>query len=317
MLLTIAVITAALFGALAIYSAWSVAAIERAHPPAGRFVPVEGGRLHVVELGAADAPPVVLLHGASGNLGDLRLALGERLAKQFRVILIDRPGHGWSERPGGRRDASPARQASLIHQALEAIGVRRAIVAGYSWSGALAAAYALEFPQAVAGLVLLAPVTHPWPGGVAWYHHVLTTPVIGPLFARTLAYPFGKMLIEPGVRAVFAPQTPPPDYAERAGSELLLRPGEIIANAEDVLALKPFVTAQAQRYGAIQAPTVIISGDSDDVVSVDIHSRAIAAMLPRARLSVLPGVGHMVHFAAADRIAEAVAELVAANKSRQ
>ncbi len=317
MILTVAAVIAGLFGALAIYSAWSVAAIERAHPPAGRFVAVEGGRLHVVELGPADAPPLVLLHGASGNLRDLQLALGERLARQFRVILIDRPGHGWSERPGGSRDASPARQAALIHQALEAMGVRRAIVVGYSWSGALAAAFALEFPQAVAGLVLLAPVTHPWPGGVAWYHHVLTTPIVGPLFAHTFTVPIGKMLLGPGVRAVFAPQTPPPDYAERAGSELLLRPGEAVANAEDILALKPFVTAQAPRYGAIEAPAVIVSGDSDDVVSVDIHSRAIAAMLPRGRLIVLPGVGHMLHFAAGERIAGAIAELAAANSSRQ
>ena len=95
------------------------APIEHAHPPTGRFVEVDGGRLHLVELGPAGAPPVVLLHGASGNLGDMRLALGERLARSHRVILIDRPGHGWSDRPGGSADASPARQAALIHQALE------------------------------------------------------------------------------------------------------------------------------------------------------------------------------------------------------
>ena len=156
----------ALLGALAVVTALGVAAIERANPPQGRFVEVEGGRLHLVELGSPDAPPVVLLHGASGNLGDMRLALGDRLAVRHRVILIDRPGHGWSERPGGSADASPARQAKLIHQALQTIGVRRAIVVGHSWSGALATAYALDNPQDVAGLVLLAPVTHPWTGNI-------------------------------------------------------------------------------------------------------------------------------------------------------
>ena len=51
-----------------------------------------GGRLHVLELGpASDAPPVVLLHGASGNLADMRLTLGARLSQRHRVILIDRP----------------------------------------------------------------------------------------------------------------------------------------------------------------------------------------------------------------------------------
>jgi alpha-beta hydrolase superfamily lysophospholipase len=115
---TVFAVTAAILGALAALTVVGVDKIERAHPPSGRFVEVEGGRLHLVELGAPDAPPVVLLHGASDNLGDMRLALGDRLAANYRVILIDRPGHGWSDRPGGRADASPARQAKLVHQAL-------------------------------------------------------------------------------------------------------------------------------------------------------------------------------------------------------
>jgi pimeloyl-ACP methyl ester carboxylesterase len=307
----IAVAVAALMGALAMYSAWAVAAIEKAHPPVGRFVDVEGGRLHVVEMGPPDAPPVVLLHGASGNLRDMRLALGEGLARQYRVIMVDRPGHGWSARHGGPADASPARQAALIHQALETIGVRRAILVGHSWSGALATAYALDHPQSVAGLLLLAPVTHPWETGVAWYHHVLTTPLAGPVFARTLAFPIGKLLLGPGIQNVFAPQQAPPDYAQRAGAELLLRPAELIANAQDMIGLKAFVTAQAPRYGGIEAPTVIIHGDADDTVSLDIHARAIAPMLPRGRLIVLPGVGHMVHHVAREQVLQALAELPA------
>ena len=91
---------ALVLAALAVVTAIGTAAIERAYPPAGKFVEVEGGRLHVLELGPADAPAIVLLHGASGNLGDMRLALGESLAARYRVILVDRPGHGWSDRPG-------------------------------------------------------------------------------------------------------------------------------------------------------------------------------------------------------------------------
>ncbi len=315
MILTIVAIAAALLGALAVITWLGVGRIEQAHPPSGRFVEVDGSRLHLVELGPAGAPPVVLLHGASANLGDMRFALGDRLAANHRVIAIDRPGHGWSARPGGSADASPARQAALIHQALQRIGVRRAVLVAYSWSGALATAYALDHPGSVAGLVLLAPVTHPWPGGIAWYHHVITAPLLGPLFTHTLAFPIGKALIGPGVKAAFAPQEPPPDYLERAGGELILRPAEMTANAEDLASLKSFVTAQAPRYGSIQAPAVVIVGDTDDIVSPDIHARAIAAMLPRAKLIVLRGVGHMVQFAARDQIVAAVAEL-ASGRSR-
>lgn len=287
-------------------------AIERSHPPAGQFVEVDGGRLHIVLLGRPDAPAVVLLHGASGNLGDMRLALGERLAQRYRVILIDRPGHGWSDRPDGGDDASPARQAALIHQALTKLGVDQAIVLGHSWSGAAATAYTLAYPEAVAGLVLLAPVTHRWPGGVAWINNLVATPVIGPLVAHTFILPMGYFLISPGVAAVFTPEIPPPDYAEHTGLRMLLRPSEFIANAQDLAGLKAFVTAQAPRYGEIKAPVAIIAGAADRVVYTDIHSRAIAAMLPQARLTVLPGVGHMVQYTAADLAVRAIDDMATA-----
>ena len=302
--------TMTVLGGLGLFTAFCVRSIEQAHRPAGRFVEVSGGRLHVVELGPATAAPVVLLHGASGNLEDMRLALGDKLAERHRVILVDRPGHGWSERPGGSADASPARQAALIHEALQRIGVRRAVIVGHSWSGALATAYALAYPDAVSGLLLLAPVTHPWQGGVGWYNPILTTPIIGPLFARTLALPIGKLLTGPVVTSVFAPHKPPQDYAERTAVELVLRPAELIANAEDLIQLKAFVSAQAPNYGTIAAPVTIITGDIDYVVSLQVHAQAIAAVLPRGKLIVLPGVGHMVHHVAADAVVEAIARLV-------
>ncbi len=300
------VVVVALFGGI---TAIGTALIERAHPPSGRMVEVEGGRLHVVELGPAQAP-VVLLHGASGNLEDMRFALGERLAARYRVVLIDRPGHGWSDRPHGAADASPARQADLIHQALNNIGVRRAIIVGHSWSGALATAYALAYPEEVSGLVLLSPVTHPWPGGVAFINRVAAAPVLGPLFVRTFVLPAGYFLLRPGVAAVFAPQMPPLDYAARTAVALILRPAEFRANAQDLVGLKDFVTAQAPRYGEIKVPVAIISGDvTDRIVWTDLHSRGSARQMPNATLDVLPGIGHMVHYAAPDLIVAAIDRL--------
>ena len=316
MILIILAIAAVVLGGLAVFTKLGVRRIERAHPPAGRFVEVTGGRLHLVELGPAGAPPVLLVHGASGNLNDMRVALGDRLAPRYRVILVDRPGHGWSDRPGGSADASPARQAALIHQALERIGVSRAIVVGHSWSGALATAYALAYPESVAGLVLLAPATHPSEESIGWYAPVLTTPVVGPLFARFVMLPLGQFLVRPAVRAVFAPQPAPDNYVERAAVELVLRPKEITANAEDLARLKAFVAIQAPHYGAIQAPTTIITGDIDNTVSHRIHAEVIAAMLPRGTLIVLPGIGHMPHHAAADVAIKAIDELASSRVSR-
>jgi pimeloyl-ACP methyl ester carboxylesterase len=305
----------AIVGGLIITTAVGVARIERAHPPTGRMISVNGGRLHMVELaprGPAIGPPVLLLHGASGNLEDMRLALGEKLAANRRIILVDRPGHGWSERLGGDADASPANQAALVAQVLNRLGITQSIVVGHSWSGALAAAYALSYPERTAGLVLISPVTHPWRGGVAWYYNLATTRVVGSLFARTLVLPLGLALIDRASKAVFAPHQAPDNYVRRAAISLVLRPKQFLANARDVAGLKDFVAAQAPRYRDLQTPTVVVTGDRDTTVAPKIHSRAVAAALPNARLIVLEGVGHMPHHTAADIVVSAIDRLATA-----
>jgi pimeloyl-ACP methyl ester carboxylesterase len=311
--ITIAVSLIALLAAITAVGAWW---IERAYPPTGRFVDVNGGRLHVVELDArenptAGDPPIVLLHGASGNLGDMRVALGDQLARRHRVILIDRPGHGWSERSLGGDGASPARQAAMIGELLGHLGVDRAIIVAHSLAGTVAAALALDEPARVAGLVLIAPVLNPWSTGIAWYYSVAAAPYVGPLFVWTLALPSGAMLTNSTVALVFAPQAVPADYVQRAAIPLVLLPRNFLANARDVAGLHAFVTAQAPRYPGIKAPTVIITGDRDTIVSPQIHSRALAAILPHSKLVVLEGVGHMPHHVAADKVIAAIEEVTA------
>ena len=310
------------FGALVAMTTVGVARIEAAHPPTGQFVEVEGVRLHVAEIGLArDAPgaepAVVLIHGASGNMEDMRLALGERLAASHRVILIDRPGHGWSSRPAGDVYASPTRQAELVDQALSQLGVRRAILVGHSWGGALATAYALAFPDRTAGLVLLPAVTHPWQADPGWYNNLVSLPGIGPLFLRTLVYPLSFFLADGVSRSVFEPQAVPEDYLHRAAIRLVLRPKTFFANARDLALLKSFIAAQVPCYAGLRSPTIIITGDCDTMVSPDINARALAAALPRAKLVFLKGVGHMPHHASPEAVAAAVDELAPAHQAKR
>jgi pimeloyl-ACP methyl ester carboxylesterase len=299
----LAIFVVAALAVLAAITQIGVLALQRAHPAQGRMIEVEGARLHVVEIGPRDAagPPIVMLHGASSNLEAMRQPLGERLAEHHRVILIDRPGHGWSTR-AHEADSTPAVQGRMIDSALERLGIGEAIFVVHSWSGALGARIALDYPGRVAGLVMLAPVTHPWRGGVGWYNNVVTTRLIGPLLAYTITLPLGYFVAESGARNVFLPQLMPDGYVKNTATSLLLRPREFLDNAKDLVTLKQAVAEQAPRYAAITAPTVVISGDVDKTVSTNIHSRPFTAVVPNAKLIVLEGVGHMVQNAATDLV---------------
>jgi pimeloyl-ACP methyl ester carboxylesterase len=309
----VAVIVVAALVVLALVTQAGVWLAERAHPAQGRMVEVSGATLHVVELGPRDAagPPIVMLHGASANLEVMRQPLGMRLAKAHRVILIDRPGHGWSTR-AQLEDSTPEIQSRMIDAALEKLGVGEAVFVVHSWAGALGLRMALDHPQRVAGLVMLAPVAYPWPGGVGRYNRIVSMPVIGPLLAYTITLPLGTLLAGPGARGVFLPQAMPDGFLENTATSLLLRPCEFLANARDLVALKAAVAEQAPRYAAIKAPITIIAGDTTDkTVSTNIHSRPLAATAPNARLIVLPGVGHMVQYAGPDLVISEIEGMVA------
>lgn len=297
--------------ALALATQAGVLLIQRAFPPRGRMVEVVGAVLHVVELGPRDAagPPIVMLHGASSNLQAMQYPLGDRLGRSRRVILIDRPGHGWSRRERVA-DSTPAIQGRMIMEALAKLGVDRAIVVAHSWAGALGLRMALDDPERVAGLVLLAPVAYPWRGGVGRYNEVISTALLGPLLAYTITLPLGCLVTGAGARGVFAPQPVPDHFVRDSATPLLLRPREFIANAKDLVTLKAAVVAQAPRYAEIEAPITIISGDADKTVYTDIHSRPLAATAPSARLIVLPGVGHMVQHAASDLVVSEIEAMV-------
>ncbi|HEX3504962.1 MAG TPA: alpha/beta hydrolase [Xanthobacteraceae bacterium] len=311
-------VIAAIFVIGAVISFIGTTLIERAHPPRGRFVEIAGLRQHFIETGeSAQAAhqdiPIVLIHGAGCNLEDMRLALGDRLAGR-RVISIDRPGHGWSERGWsdrrGRQGSSPEYQAAVVRQVLDRIGVDRAILVGHSWGGALALRLALDHPQRVSGLVLLAPPLYPLFHGVTWFYELMATPFLGGLIAHTMLMPVGLLFIGVGFWGAFLPQMPPRRYLKCAGTLLSLRPKTFLANSRDIADLKINIPPQAARYATLAVPTTIVTGDRDLIVAPRQHAMAFAAAVPAAKLVVLPGVGHMLHHAAPERVAAEIERMM-------
>ncbi len=283
--------------------------VETRFPAIGQFVDVDGGRLHLVDLGPRNSSPektIVLLHGATANLRDMVSSIGEPLSKQYRIIAIDRPGHGWSERRGGRKDARLEVQARLVAQALDKIGVTRATILGHSWAGALVLKLALDYPQLTQSIILISPVTHPWPGGVTWYYTASTIPVIGEVFVNAIVAPVAVQTMPAALAGVFAPSVPPKDYAVKTGAALVFRPDEFRANSEDVRDLLPQVVEQASRYKGLTIPALIFAPDTDTVASPVIHAQTIAKEISGAKLVILKGAGHAPHHS---RTAEVVQEI--------
>jgi pimeloyl-ACP methyl ester carboxylesterase len=292
-----------LYGILSIVlAAWlatrlATAFINFRFPPLGTFMQVQGARMHVLDLAAPadaapDAPVFVLLHGASGNIRDALGSMGRSLNEKYRVVLIDRPGQGHSQKMY-RHQSDPRIQADMVAEVMDMLEIRRAVVVGHSWGAAVAAAFGYQQRDKAAALVFVAPATHPWPGGIDWHYKIGSKPLIGRVFAELLAFPIGISLVPCALRAIFRPGEPPETYRETVGAALVLRPASFLANCQDIADLFANVVAMQVRYPEIDCPVEIVTGDSDYIVAPAIHSYGLARDIRGAALTVLPGVGHM------------------------
>ena len=282
---------------------------ERKAPVIGEFVEVNGAQLHVVDIGPKESAkaPVVLIHGASVNLRDMKIALGDVLAQDRRVIMIDRPGRGYSERPMNGYELDV--QAQYIRSAVSALDVEAPIIVGQSFGGAVALSYALQYQEEMAGLVLLAPVSHEWPGGVAWYNNASQIPVLGFLLRRFLIPPFGYLTLDDSIDDSFSPDETPPEYVARAGLPLLFRPKDFKSNAEDLANLKQEIIKQQDHYGELVLPVAIVTGEADTTVSPEIHAKTLVGEIDGATLLLLPKTGHALHHSQTARIASVIDEI--------
>jgi pimeloyl-ACP methyl ester carboxylesterase len=289
----IAIIIAVLalgFAGLAIYARLVARRVEREVPPLGRFVEVDGAKLHYVDRG--EGPAVVMIHGIGANLRHYTHTILDEIAKTNRVIAIDRPGCGYSERPRGA-DNSTGTQAAIIQKALDELGVTDPLIVGHSLGGSVALAHAMYQPGEARGYVLIAPLAAPpemKPPFDRWY---VTSPLRRWLIAWTIGVPMG-IKYGPALTAfVFAPQTPPADFGTGSGAFLGLRPKAIINNFRDAVASPVTVEAIYMSYAEIDVPVICLYGVRDQVLDPERNLAPLATM-HSAEIQLLDGAGHML-----------------------
>src|SRR4051794_24904457 len=295
--------SAAALGAAALYTNKMTRDAERETPPIGRFLDVDGVRLHYIERGTDET--LVLIHGNGTLIQDFTInGLVDRLSQRYRVIVFDRPGYGYSERP--RQVWTPRAHATLFEHALQQLGVEWALVLGHSWGTMVAISLALQAPMLVHSLVLLSGDYFP----TARMDVVLSSPNaipgIGDALRHTVSPPLARLMLPGGIRAMFAPAPVPESFDRLFPKDLMLRPIQLRASAEDAALMTPSVIELEQHYRELKLPVVILTGGDDQIADVDRQSRRLHDEIPQSELSVLPGLGHMVHHLAPDQVIKAI-----------
>jgi pimeloyl-ACP methyl ester carboxylesterase len=288
-------------------SAIYTARAENAHPPAGIFLELNEAKTHVIRRGS-EGPVVLMIHGASANAQEFTGSLTPRLSDTHRVLMVDRPGHGYSARP--KKSSTLGVQAQQMAGVLEALAPgEKAIVLGHSFGGAVALRLALDRPDLVSALFLAAPVSHDWGTDTnAWYTSAAANPIFGGAFVQLVPL-IGPSQARDGILGVFSPETAPENYYENAAIPLLFRPSHFRANASDVHHLREELARQQDRYDELKMPITVFSGMRDSVLKPALHVGKLVDQIPHLERVDYPDGGHMPHHAHGDDIARRVREL--------
>ena len=298
-------VAAAGLAASALYVREETRRAEREYPPTGKFITVNGVRLHFIDTGGAD-PVLVLFHGNGAMIADMEISgLVDEAAKRYRVIAFDRPGYGYSERPRDRA-WGPKDQADLFRDALVLLGFTRPLVFGHSWGTQVAVTLALDHPDSVSGLVLASGYYFPTARAEGIMAVPATTPLLGDLLRHTISPLIGRLMAPGLFRKMFAPQPVPPRFLAEFPVGLTLRPSQIRASSEETALMVPAAAGLEGRYHQLRLPVCIMAGADDRIVDVDHQSVRLKGVIGQSELRVLPGLGHMIHHFATDQVVRAI-----------
>jgi pimeloyl-ACP methyl ester carboxylesterase len=279
---------------------------EEKNPPTGRFIDVDGVRLHYVERGAGD--PIVLLHGNGSMVQDFECSgLIDLAAREYRVIAFDRPGFGYSERP---RSSiwTPDAQARLLKSALDKIGVSSAIVLGHSRGASVAVAMGLEYPALVRGLVLASGYYYPTPRADPLASIATSLPLIGDILSHTLSPLLSRLTWPLMLAKIFEPRRVPSKFSGFP-QEMAFRPSQLRAAAAESTLMIPDALMSRGRYGELKMPVTIIAGEQDRLIDTETQSARLHSELSRSTFHRIEGNGHMIQQTATEEVMAALREV--------
>jgi pimeloyl-ACP methyl ester carboxylesterase len=300
-LLAVLVVGAVLYVCYFAYATRRIAAkAEQAVPPSGRFIDIDGNRIHYAEAG--EGRPILFIHGLGAQFHQFEHPLFNRLKGEFHLVALDRPGSGYSVRARGA-SAGISEQARVIVRFMEKLGMEKPLVVGHSLGGIISLAIAIEHLGKISGLALLSPYTR--------YSEEME-PAFAPLeirqpwrrwlISQTFAIPNALKTAPQVLDFVFGPQAMPADYPIAGGGMSGLRPSHFYATSSDLVATGLDMKRLEARYREIEVPVGILFGTADRVLHYEPHGLAMLEKVPGLDLELLDGIGHMPQFVATDQV---------------
>jgi 3-oxoadipate enol-lactonase len=226
-----------------------------------------------------EGPPVVLLHGGTGDPESYWAPQIPVLSEHFRLVLTQYPGYG--DEAGGEAEFSIPNCAAHVQTLLDELGIDRASFVGLSLGGAVSMQFALDCPDRVRRLVLADTMSGVW---TQKFRRFIDHALIGALEDGSHDLMFELNLI-------FA-------FSERylAENEAVLEKQKEAWRAMDVAKYTAMLRSIRDwsiddRLGEIEAPALVLWG-SEDIEIPRVYSERLASALPHAILSVIEGSGH-------------------------
>ncbi|MGP1394490.1 MAG: acetoin dehydrogenase dihydrolipoyllysine-residue acetyltransferase subunit [Inquilinaceae bacterium] len=254
-------------------------------------IDIAGRPMRRLVVGQGDGPPMVLIHGFGGDL-DNWLFTSPTLAEKRQVHAIDLPGHGGSTKDVG--DGSIAALAASVAAYMDAEGIGSTHLVGHSMGGAIALTLALEQPDRVASITLLAPA------GLG--------PEIDSSYIEGFIAAERRKDLKPHLEKLFA--DPSPVSRDLVENVLKMKRLDGVGAALRTIADAVFPGGRQAldfrgRLGEVAAPMQIVWGGEDRIVPAS-HAEGVPV-----ETHLLKGKGHMAHMEAAaevNRLIEALAD---------
>ncbi|PKB79909.1 MAG: hypothetical protein BZY88_11005 [SAR202 cluster bacterium Io17-Chloro-G9] len=251
-----------------------------------RRINLAGVGLHYIQAG--EGPVVLLVHGLATSSATWSHNIEPLADAGYSVLALDLPGFGESDRPRSL-NYGPEAGAGLIHEFLDALDVDRVSLVGNSAGGLISGVFALDHPNRVQRLVLIAS------GGlgrdVSWGLRILSVPVLGELVYR----PRFLSLLKISNRVFYRPQEIP----EGSLSDLHRSRSSPESRRATIQAIRACVTLFGQksrcrildRLEGLEAPIMTVWGTEDRYIPVS-HANMIGMALPRSLVRTIPECGH-------------------------